>query len=44
MEAARHGDGDGQALLNEVSLLGSSSAALQILPEAGRPLSIPRFH
>lgn len=43
MEAARRSDGDGQALLNEVSLLGSSSAALQILPEAGRPLYIPDF-
>lgn len=43
MEAARRSDGDGQALLNEVSLLGSSSAALQILPEAERPLYVPDF-
>lgn len=38
MEAARGSDGAGQALLSEVSLLGSSSAALQSLPEAGRLL------
>lgn len=38
MDAAGRSDGDGQVLLNEVSLLGSSSSALQVLPEAGRLL------